>query len=186
MIQKLKKIVLPVLCLLVLQQAQAQNGHRVQVNIRSFANQFIYLGYHYGNSKPISDSVKLDKNGTGVFAGKEKLKPGIYLLGYPDKKQYIELLIEKNQQFSVTADTSNVISSMKLVNSPEGAVFQSYQKFMEQKAKEVMALDAQSKTADATAQEQIRMQRKKNKRRCNRLPRWLEKEIPRFIDIRRF
>lgn len=154
------KKLLPVLCMLALQQATAQNGHRVQVNIRSFANKFVYLGYHFGNSKPIADSVKLDKNGVGVFQGKEKLKPGIYLLGYPDKKQYIELLIEKNQQFSVSADTADVIKTMKLANTPEGTVFQTYQKFMEVKAKEVMALDAQARTADAKTQAEIRDKRK--------------------------
>jgi hypothetical protein len=132
---------LPALC----PHALAQNGHRVQISIRPFANKYVYLGYHFGNSKPISDSIKLDKNGSGAFAGKEKLKPGIYLLGYPDKKQYIELLIEKSQQFSVTADTANAISTMVVKNSPEGIVFQSYQKYMEKKAKEVMQLEAKSK-----------------------------------------
>lgn len=148
-------------CMLALYPAMAQNGHKVQVNIKPFANQWVYLGYHYGNSKPISDSIKLDKNGMGFFTGKEKLKPGIYLLGYPDKKQYMELLVEKSQFFSVKADTANVIRSMQVKNSPEGVVFQEYQKYMEAKAKEVMALDEKYRVASTQQQTEINARRKK-------------------------
>lgn len=161
MTKNIKIKLLAAWCFMALQPAIAQNGHKIQVTIRPFANKFVYLGYHFGNSKPISDSIKLDKNGTGFFTGKEKLKPGIYLLGYPDKKQYIELLIEKSQQFAVIADTANVISSMVVKNSPEGTVFQSYQKFMEKKAKEVMQLDAKARNTEPNVQTAINLERKK-------------------------
>jgi protein-disulfide isomerase len=152
---------LSVLLLAALQSVSAQPGHRVQVNFKAFANQYVYLGYHFGNSKPISDSVKLNKAGMGFFAGKEKLKPGIYLLGYPNKKQYIELLIEKNQHFSVTGDTANTISGLVVKNSPEGIVFQGYQKFMERKAKEVMQVEARAKNTDPQVQQQVKADRKR-------------------------
>ena len=157
----MNKCLFVVFSMLALSAAKAQTGHKIQVNIKPFANKWVYLGYHYGNSKPISDSIKLDKNGMGFFTGKEKLKPGIYLLGYPDKKQYMELLVEKSQFFSIKADTANVIASMQVKNSPEGIVFQDYQKYMEAKAKEVMALDAKSRNASPQVQAEVSAQRKK-------------------------
>ena len=72
-------------------------------------DQFIYLGYHYGKQKPIIDSVMLDDNSAGVFKRAKKLEKGVYLIGFPNKSGYFEVLIDKEQKFSVIADSANLI-----------------------------------------------------------------------------
>jgi thiol-disulfide isomerase/thioredoxin len=143
-----------------LQGVHAQKGYQISISFKPFRNQFIYLGYHYGNSKPITDSVKLDANCKGVFKGKEKLKPGIYLIGYPGKRSYFEILIEKNQYFSIEADTTNLLNGLVIKNSPEGVQFQDYQRFMDKKGREVGLLEKQFQSADAAGKATIQNRRK--------------------------
>jgi thiol-disulfide isomerase/thioredoxin len=127
-------------CTLIL-SANGQTGYKIDVAVKPFKNQFVYLGYYYGSSLPIKDSIKLDHNGKGTFKGKEKLPGGIYLLGYPNKKEFIELLIDKNQLFSVSLDTPAMDKGVKIMNSVEGIQFQQYQAFMNKKGKEVAAMN---------------------------------------------
>ncbi len=118
----------------------AQNGYKIDVNIKQFANQTVYLGYYFGKTLPIKDSVKMSAKGTGTFKGTTKLPGGIYLIGYPNKNKFFEILIDKNQQFTITADTINIAKTLVLTNTSEGMEFQSYQKYMDVKGGELNKL----------------------------------------------
>lgn len=107
------------------------NGYEIKVTLKPFKNQYIYLGHYYGKSLPIIDSVKLNEQSTGVFKGPKKLGGGIYLVGYPDRSNKFEMLIGKEQKFSVVADTA-AIDKLTFTGSPENASFQAYQQFMMQ------------------------------------------------------
>lgn len=113
------------------------NEFELKVTFKPFKRQFIYLGYHYGKQKPIIDSVLLDDNSTGVFKRAKKMEKGVYLIGYPNKSGYFELLIDKEQKFSVTADTADLIASMKFVGSPDNTLFLQYQNYASVKGREI-------------------------------------------------
>lgn len=110
--------------------ATAQNGYEIKVTLKPFKNQYIYLGHYYGKQLPIIDSVKLNDKSEGVFKGTKKLGGGIYLIGYPDRAQNFEILVDKNQQFSIIADTATVSKTIVFQNSPENQQFRDYQTFM--------------------------------------------------------
>lgn len=114
-----------------------QNEFELKVTFKPFKNQYIYLGYHYGKQKPIIDSVMLDNNSVGVFKRAKKLEKGIYLIGYPNKTGYFEILIDKEQKFSVTADTVNLLPTMKFEGSPDNTLFLQYQNYAADKGKEI-------------------------------------------------
>lgn len=107
----------------------AQNGYEIKVTLKPFKNQYIYLGHYYGRQLPIIDSVKLDAASTGTFKGNSKLGGGIYLIGYPDRSNKFELLVGKEQKFSVVADTA-AIDKISFTGSAENASFKAYQQFM--------------------------------------------------------
>jgi thiol-disulfide isomerase/thioredoxin len=107
----------------------AQNGYEIKVTLKPFKNQYIYLGHYYGKQLPIIDSAKVNEKSEAVFKGDKKLGGGIYLIGYPDRSHNFEILIDKNQKFSVVADTTK-IQSIAFQNSPENAEFKAYQQFM--------------------------------------------------------
>src|SRR5687768_1636722 len=114
-----------------------EKNFELKVTFKPFKKQYIYLGYYYGKQKPIMDSVLLDDNSTGVFRSPKKMEKGIYLIGYPGKTGYFEIVIDKEQKFSVFADTSNILHSMKFENSPDNVLFNAYQQFAAAKGREI-------------------------------------------------
>jgi len=121
--------------------AFSQNGYEIKVTLKPFKNQYIYLGYYYGKQLPIMDSALLNDQSQAVFKGSKKLGGGVYLIGYPDRAHNFEILIDKNQKFSLVADTAR-IQAISFQNSPENVEFKAYQQFM---TKNGSALDSLSK-----------------------------------------
>lgn len=108
----------------------AQDGYQIKITLKPFKNQYIYLGHYFGKQLPIIDSVKLNDKSEGVFRGSKKLGGGIYLVGFPDRSRNFEVLIGKNQHFSIIADTATVQKKIDFINSPENIQFTAYQDFM--------------------------------------------------------
>src|SRR4051812_3563039 len=82
-----------------------QDGYEIKVTLKPFKNEYIYLGYYSGKQYPVVDSVKLNDKSEGTFKGSTKLGGGIYLVVYPARNKFFEVLIDKQQHFSVVADT---------------------------------------------------------------------------------
>lgn len=116
----------------------AQSGYEIKVTLKPFKNQYIYLGNYYGKQLPIIDSALLNDKSEAVFKGEKKLGGGIYLIGYPDRAHHFEIVIDKNQKFSVAADTTK-LQDLSFQNSPENVEFKAYQQFM---AKNGAAMDS--------------------------------------------
>lgn len=124
----------------------AQNGYNIKITLRPFKNEWVYLGHYYGKQLPIVDSVRLNEKSEGVFKGPKKLGGGVYLVGYPDRAHNFEMLVDKNQQFSLVADTAD-IQNIRFVNSPDNSAFKAYQAYMTANGKELDALYARRKGA---------------------------------------
>lgn len=126
---------------------QAQEGYEIRVTLKPFHDQYIYLGHYFGDQYPIVDSARLDANGQGVFRGNKKLPGGIYLVGYPNKAGFFEILVDKNQHFSVMADTATLREQVKFDNSPENKLFAHYQRSMGTWGRKLNELQQQLKSA---------------------------------------
>ena len=115
------------------QNATANNdkGHKIEVTITDLKNKEIYLGFHYGNKQFLKDTIKLDEDGYGVFQADTALDQGIYLIITPSKN-YFELLIGKDQHFSLQTNTKHFINNLQFEGSEINSAFVEYQKFMRQ------------------------------------------------------
>lgn len=142
----MKKILLP-LYLLLATSVFAQTGYEIKITFKPFKNQYIYLGHYFGKQYPIIDSALLNEKSEVVFKGSSKLPGGIYLIGYPDKAGFFEMLVDKQQHFSVIADTATIKNGIQFVNSSDNVLFNSYQQYMMVKGKEIGDAKAQLKTA---------------------------------------
>lgn len=120
--------------------AFAQTGYEIKITLKPFKNQYVYLGHYFGKQYPIIDSVKLNAKSEATFKGAKKLPGGIYLIGYPGKSGFFEILVDKQQRFSVIADTATLSKGAKFINSPDNTLFTSYQQQMSVKGKEVAKL----------------------------------------------
>ncbi len=134
------KIAASLLCTLLSLAVFAQEGYEIKVTLKPFKNQYVYLGHYYGKQLPIVDSALLNEKSEAVFKGKKKLGGGIYLVGYPDRSHNFEILIDKNQQFSIIADTGR-IRDIRFINSPDNTTFKAYQQYMSVQGKKIDSLN---------------------------------------------
>lgn len=131
--------------------AFAQEGYEIKVKLKPFKNQYLYLGHYFGKSYPIIDSALLDENNEAVFKGPKKLNGGIYLVGFPNRSGFFEILVDKNQRFSVKADTADLEKGMKFDNSPDNTLFKEYQQQVNARGRLVRNLQEQLKAATQKA-----------------------------------
>ena len=125
----MKKLLLPVVLLLTAHLFAQNTGYNIGITLKPYKNQYVYLGYYYGKIKALADSAMLDANSNASFKGKTKLNGGIYFIVSPRKEILFEVLLDKQQVFSIVADTVNLLNGVKFTNSPENNLFQSYSKF---------------------------------------------------------
>jgi hypothetical protein len=136
-------------------------GYAIHLTLKPFTNSKVYLGYHYGKVKAVADSVILDDNSAGVFKGKDKLAGGIYFIVSPKKEILFELLVDQQQQFSISADSARLPGSIVFTGSSENKTFLDYTAFMNNHGKELTTLQAQlsqakSKNDSVVLKEKIR------------------------------
>jgi peroxiredoxin len=140
-------LVIPLVLFLVTAVGQNE-GYEIKVNFKPFKNQYIYLGHYFGAKQyPIIDSVMLDNNSSAVFKGTKKLGRGIYLLGYPNKNGFYELLMDFNQKFTINIDTSKS-RNIQFEHSEYNTEFSAYQQFMSEKGQAIA--NARNQRAAAT------------------------------------
>lgn len=125
----MKKLLIHSLFSLIATTALAQQGYNIQLTLKPYKNQQVYLGYYYGKLKALADSVTLDAGSKGVFKGNTKLPGGIYFIVSPGKQILFELLLDKEQQFSVEADSAQLPASVVFNGSKDNTLFQNYTRF---------------------------------------------------------
>lgn len=134
--------------------AKAQSGHNIKVKFTGLKDTVAYLGNYYGDKQYLQDTAKIDKNGLVVFQGKDKLPGGLYLVVTP-RKTYFEIVVDKEQNFSLETDTADFIGSMKIKGSTDNELFYEYLRNGVKLQKQIMELNkslADKKTkADSTA-----------------------------------
>lgn len=133
--------------------AKAATGYNIPVTVTPFKNTWIYLGSYFGKIKTLADSAWLNDKSEGVFKGKEKLPQGIYFAVSPKKFMLFEFLIDKNQRFSIKADTTK-LSDVAITGSPDNQMFLDYSKFLAQKAPMLTSLQQQL-TAAKSAEDSV-------------------------------
>lgn len=128
----------------------AQTGYEIKVTFKPYKNQYIYLGHYFGKTYPIIDSVKLDNNSTGVFKGNKLLQGGIYLIGYPNRSGFFEVLLDKQQRFSVIADSATAPAGIQFIGSSDNDLFNTYQRSVGEKGAQINRIRESLKNASAT------------------------------------
>jgi hypothetical protein len=140
----------------------AQAGYNIKVNVKPFKNQYVYLGYHYGKKKALADSAMLDANSNGAFRGSKPLGGGIYFIVSPTKQILFELLIDKQQNFSIVADTTELPNSIKFSGSTDNSLFQLYTIRLNKVGREISELQkptAQTSSTSSSNEKQQRIQK---------------------------
>jgi peroxiredoxin len=125
----MKKIILISLLFSLLQPGSAQTGgYAITANIKPFQSGYLYLAYHFGSKQYLIDSAAINTSGNAIFKGDKKLQGGVYMIVYPQKNGWVECIIDQQQQFTVQADTGNVVRGLSYTGSSDNVIFGNYQK----------------------------------------------------------
>ncbi len=107
--------------------SQVKSGYDIDLTIRGLGDSTIFLAYHLGDKQYIWDTVKLDRGGHARLTGTEQLPQGIYMIVLPGRT-YFEMLISKDQSFSLTCSFSDYFNTLRFSGSDENSAFLDYQK----------------------------------------------------------
>lgn len=122
----------------------ADTGHELKFKI-GLKDTLCYLANYFGDKQYLQDSARTDKDGRLTFKGKDALPGGIYLFVFPGKT-YFEMIIDKEQNFTMECDPADVINSMTIKGSADNLLFYDYLKFIQAQSKAVEPLKAERRT----------------------------------------
>lgn len=129
----------------------AAQGYQITVKLKNYTSGKFFLAHYMGRTTYLADSADVSAMGDAVLKGKEKLLPGIYLLVLPGKQQYIETLIDRQQVFSVSIDTADLVNKTVYKGSPDNDLFLGYNKFLFQQESLSRSIQTQLQTAKNAA-----------------------------------
>lgn len=119
------------LCLLltgIAVQAQTNKvGHEIQVQIQGISDTSLILAHRFGDKFYTDDTIRLDQNGRGVFAGPKELDPGMYQLVLPDKS-FFDFFIDQNQNFSIQSKAGQLLEHSKAIGESMNQLFFEWQR----------------------------------------------------------
>jgi len=136
-------------------------GYAIEVNARQLAGKEVILGEYFTSRMIPKDTVVLDKAGKGVIKGEKPFKGGLYIL-YLGPNHIVDFLMDKDQQFSVKLDTSDLLNKTEFSASPDNDLFQDYKKYLDHQRGEMNKLKAVL-DASATPEDSTRTREEMNK-----------------------
>ncbi len=90
-----------------------------------------------GGNLNIADSAAISNTGIAIFKGKQKLPGGIYAIVFPDKNLRTDFLIDKEQNITVKADTTDLVNKTIVTGSKDNILYVQYQKYVAKKGKQL-------------------------------------------------
>ena len=102
--------------------------YQISIELKGSSDSTAYLA-HYFDGRIFADDTTQLVNGKGVFSKDKVLDQGIYVIYLPSQK-YFDLLIGKDQEFSISANPENFIESLSIEGSAESKAFHDFQQFM--------------------------------------------------------
>ncbi len=148
----MKKQLLFFIILLVAFTCSNGQGFMVTLQTPSYKSGLAYLTYHMGKNMNIEDSTFINNKGEAIFKGDRKLPGGIYSIVFPGKNLSVDFFIDKEQNISINADSSNLLNVV-IKGSKENILFQQYQQVVNAKGgqmqKERLAYNASTNSKDS-------------------------------------
>lgn len=141
--------------------ADARSGYNITLELENFNEKEIILASYYGSSNKIVDTFPVNKKGIIELKGTEPLKGGSYLIILPPENKYFELVIDKEQHFSLKCDINNPVETMKVKGSEENRIYYEYLNYMASKRLEADVINKEMESAK-TDEEKEKINAKKD------------------------
>lgn len=129
-------------------------GYHIDVEMKGLSEDTLILGEYFTTRMIPLDTILLDREGRGTFAGDESLVGGMYLV-YIDPEHYFDILLGDDQHLGVVADTANLVGSLRFEGSEDNRIFLEYKNFLQEKRGEQQQLQALLAGASEEEEERI-------------------------------
>lgn len=127
----MKKLVLLLFACSFVFTAFAINDYEIKVSIKNYEQDKLILAHYLGSTLLVDDTAMVEKDGSFIFNGGEKLAAGIYLLVLPPNNNYIEIFItEEEKNYSLAFDATTMSKDVVFQNAPDNTLFYDYLNFM--------------------------------------------------------
>ncbi len=130
-------------------------GYEIKIKINGMQDTTVILGHYLNKSMYPDDTTVIDKKGYGVFKGSNPLPEGMYIVYLPSTR-YFEMILGKDQVFSLETDTADFVHTLSFKGSEENQLFLEFQQFMvglRNRADSVQSL--MKKTEDTAEKERL-------------------------------
>lgn len=119
------------------------SGHRIELKLKNYNQNEVFLGYRLGDKAYLKDTVMVSDS-KAVFADTAKLDKGIYMIVSSRDNNYVEFLIDGNdQEFFMEIDFSGFPRITDVRGSVENSDFNSYLQFLTAKRTQLDSLNRQ-------------------------------------------
>ncbi|MBK9108030.1 MAG: redoxin family protein [Saprospiraceae bacterium] len=123
-------------------------AYKIKVNFKGYENDTLLLGYYFGDKQYIKDTAYKSKDGTFTFQSDTLLEPGMYLVVTQPEHNYIQILIDKEQQkFAIESEAAYLNEKLKFHGSKLNQDFNAYIDFLSDKRMLADSLNALLKNA---------------------------------------
>ncbi|MCK5856528.1 MAG: DUF4369 domain-containing protein [Bacteroidales bacterium] len=129
--------------------AQQSNNYNIKVKVDNCEDKQLILVTYYRSSNKIVDTAFVNSKGEYVFSGDEALIGGMYLILFEDKR-YFEIIIDKDQDFSLQTNTDDFVANMKVKGSKDNTDFYNLMIHMNSLHEKRMPLDKEIKDSTTT------------------------------------
>lgn len=111
-------------------------GYQIEIQLQGLSGDTVILGEYLTTRMVPKDTIVVDQKGRGVFEGETAFVGGLYLIYY-SPRHYFDMLLGENQEFSLIADTSDLVGSVRFTGSEDNQIFQDYKNFLQEKREEL-------------------------------------------------
>ena len=129
--------------------AVGADGHKITFELKNYEASELIIGFYYGEQTLVKDTLRTDKaDGKFVLEGEEPLKHGVYLLLTQPESEFIQFIVNEDQEFTLITD-KNDLGEVKFNGSEENELFYNYLDFIKDRRVEAKELQAQKERLDS-------------------------------------
>jgi thiol-disulfide isomerase/thioredoxin len=101
---------------LLLPASLSGQGYRIEIELQGLsAGDTVIMGEYFTTRMVPMDTLVVDQKGRGVFEGENAFAGGLYLVYY-NPRYYFDMLLGDDQDFALSADTSNLAGTLEYKN----------------------------------------------------------------------
>jgi thiol-disulfide isomerase/thioredoxin len=141
----------------------AQKGYNIKVKLENYASPELVIGFHFGEKQYVKDTVKVGPDGYFTFKADTLFAPGVYLLVMKPDNNFIQVLLPADDQdMTLSADTKDIVSTMKVKGSTDNEVFYDYLRYLGKLRPESDTLRAQLNRTKGNVADSTRLANRMN------------------------